>query len=158
MTNDKPTPPPLIERLETFEETFRLCYQLPLQRRLGLLTRDRKLDTDLGWKLKEAIETALAATAWPIDRFFFDAWGGTLPSGYGPEWDDVRAALAQYDPLPQGRSHPYFADGEPCSLLIGEVEEIWSAIDRDDDWGPFHAKITAIRRMAEALDAGGGHW
>lgn len=150
--------PPLIERLETFEEMFRLYYQLPLQRRLGLFTRNRKLDTDLGWKLKEAIETALAATAWPIDRFFFDAWGGTLPAGYGPEWDEVRAALAQYDSLPQGRSHPYFADGEPCSLLIDEVEEIWSAIDRDDDWGPFHAKIAAIRRMGEALDAGGGHW
>ncbi len=150
--------PPLIERLERFEELFRLHYPVPLQRRLGLLTRDRQPDTGLGWQLKDAIEEALAATAWPIDRFFYDAHGGNLPAGYGPEWDKVRAALAHYDSLPEGRSHPYFAAGEPCSMLIDEVEAIWSAIDRDDDWHPFHAKIAAVRHMGEALDAGGGYW
>jgi serine/tyrosine/threonine adenylyltransferase len=36
-------------------------------------------------------------------------------------------------------------------MLIDEVEAIWSAIDRDDDWAPFHAKVAAIRRMGEAL-------
>ena len=149
--------PPLIERLETFEALFRQSYPAPLQRRLGILTRDRKPDTELGWKLKDAIEEALATTVWPIDRFFFDAWGGTLPADYGPEWDKVRTALAGYDPVPQGRGHPYFAAGEPCSMLIDEVEAIWSAIDRDDDWQPFDAKVAAIRRMGAALDAQGAY-
>ena len=40
-------------------------------------------------------------------------------------------------------------------MLIDEVESIWAAIDRDDDWAPFHAKITAIRQMGVALATGG---
>ena len=31
----------------------------------------------------EAIEPALRATETPIDRFFFDAFGGALPDSYG---------------------------------------------------------------------------
>ncbi|WP_422055605.1 protein adenylyltransferase SelO family protein [Sphingomonas sp.] len=150
--------PPLIAKLEEFETYYRLFYQDPLQRRLGVLTRDRKSDTELGWRLKEAVERALMATGHGIDRFFFDAYGGTLPDSYGAEWDAVRGVLAEYEPIPQGRSHPYFAGGEPCSMLIDEVETIWAAIDRDDDWRPFHAKVAAIRQMGEALDAGGRYW
>ena len=30
-------------------------------------------------------------------------------------------------------------------MVIAEVEAIWSAIDRDDDWAPLAAKIAAIR-------------
>ncbi|WP_423604868.1 protein adenylyltransferase SelO family protein [Sphingomonas sp. MS122] len=139
--------PPLIARLEQFEAQYRLSYPAPLLRRLGLRARDG----EAGWRLKDAVDDALLATQWPIDRFFFDGFGGTLPAGYGPEWDRVRDTLAEHDPVPGARTPPYFA-GEPCSMLIDEVEAIWSAIDRDDDWGPFHAKIAAIRQMREALD------
>ena len=31
-------------------------------------------------------------------------------------------------------------------MVIDEVEAIWAAIDRDDDWGPLAAKIAAVRR------------
>jgi len=141
--------PPLIERLERFEPLYRRHYAAPLLRRLGLGSGKR--DETRDWALKDAIDDALIATQWPIDRFFFDAFGGALPADYGPEWDKVRAALAGYAPLAQGRAHPYFSQAEPCSMLIDEVEAIWSAIDRDDDWTPFHAKIAAIRDMGEAL-------
>lgn len=149
--------PPLIERLERFEQYYRMFYALPLQRRLGIVAPEGVDATALGWTLKDAIEAALMATGMAIDRFFFDSYGGTLPPSYGAEWDAVRAALAPYAPVPEGRSHPYFA-GEPCSMLIDEVEEIWAAIDREDDWGPFRAKVAAIRAMGAALDAGGRHW
>ena len=33
----------------------------------------------------------------------------------------------------------------PETLVIEEVEAIWSAIDRDDDWEPLARKIAAIR-------------
>jgi uncharacterized protein YdiU (UPF0061 family) len=142
--------PPLIERLETFEERFRQAYAAPLLRRLGL-TGD---DPEAAWRLKDAIEDTLLSTQWPIDRFFFDAYGGVLPSSYGAEWEAVRATLGKFEPAPNNRAHPCFDGGEPCSMLIDEVEEIWSAIDRHDDWSPFHAKVAAIRRLGEALDAG----
>lgn len=140
--------PPLIERLERFEGLYRQSYPAPLLRRLGLRARDG----EAGWQLKDAIDEALLATQWPIDRFFFDAFGGELPAGYGEEWNKVRDALAEHAPIRDARAHPYFTAGEPCSMLIDEVETIWSAIDRDDDWRPFHAKVAAIRQMGAALD------
>jgi uncharacterized protein YdiU (UPF0061 family) len=141
--------PPLIERLETFEERFRLACGAPLERRLGLVGGD----AERGWRLRVVIDEALVATQAPIDRFFHDARGGVLPESYGGEWDALRAVLAEYQPLPDARAHPHFAQPEPCSMLIDEVEAIWSAIDRHDDWAPFHAKIAAIRELGKALDS-----
>jgi hypothetical protein len=37
-------------------------------------------------------------------------------------------------------------------MHIEEVEEIWSAIAERDDWKPFEDKITAIRRMGDAME------
>ena len=36
-------------------------------------------------------------------------------------------------------------------MLIEEVEDIWSHIDREDDWAPLHAKVAALRRLGQAL-------
>ncbi|ODP37917.1 protein adenylyltransferase SelO family protein [Sphingomonas turrisvirgatae] len=143
--------PPLIERLETFEDRFRRACGAPLERRLGL----QGGDPERGWRLRTAIDEALVATQAPIDRFFHDARGAALPNDYGQEWDAVRAVLGEYTPRPDARAHPHFAQGEPCSMLIDEVEAIWSAIDRDDDWGPFNAKVASIRQCGQALDARG---
>ena len=49
------------------------------------------------------------------------------------------------------RSHAYWSDEAPQSMLIEEVEDIWSHIDRDDDWAPLHATVAALRRMGDAL-------
>jgi len=38
-------------------------------------------------------------------------------------------------------------------MHIDEVEAIWSAIAERDDWQPFTDKVTAIRRMGEAMTA-----
>ena len=37
-------------------------------------------------------------------------------------------------------------------MHIEEVEAIWSAIATRDDWRPFEEKITAVRRMGEAME------
>jgi hypothetical protein len=36
-------------------------------------------------------------------------------------------------------------------MHIEEVEAIWSAIAQGDDWQPFEDKVTAVRRMGEAI-------
>jgi hypothetical protein len=99
--------------------------------------------------LVQAIADTLRTSALPIDRFFFDWFGGGTPTGY-PGFEPVEQALAGARPR-KPRDHPYWSGAEPCSMLIGEVEAIWSAIDRSDDWQPFHDKVAAIRRMGEAL-------
>ena len=38
-------------------------------------------------------------------------------------------------------------------MLIEEVETIWEAIAERDDWAPFEEKITAVRRMGDAIAA-----
>ncbi|HJU77200.1 MAG TPA: selenoprotein O, partial [Sphingomicrobium sp.] len=49
------------------------------------------------------------------------------------------------------QSHPYWIDPGPCSMHVDEVEAIWAAIADADDWRPFEDKVTAIRRMGEAM-------
>ena len=54
-------------------------------------------------------------------------------------------ALAGYEPV--GNPLP----DAPPSLVIEEVEALWSAIDERDDWQPLHDRIAAIRALGEAL-------
>jgi len=141
---------PMIAVLETFADRYQRAVGGAILWRLGVVPRDPDSDR----ALVQSVERALRATATPIDRFFFDAFGGALPAGYGPEWDEARAALAPHAPR-AGRDHPYWS-GEPCSMLIDEVEAIWAAIDQRDDWRPLHDKIAAVRRMGAALAADRG--
>ncbi|WP_188054814.1 protein adenylyltransferase SelO family protein [Sphingosinithalassobacter sp. CS137] len=138
--------PPLIEVLERFGPRYQEAIRRAMLWRLGVEPRDSAADT----ALIEALEAALHETQAPIDRFFFDAFAGRLPDSYPEPFAPLRAALAEYTAR-KPRDHPYWSDAEPCSMLIDEVEAIWSAIDRDDDWAPFHAKVAAVRRMGAAL-------
>jgi uncharacterized protein YdiU (UPF0061 family) len=136
---------PLIAMLDTFGDRYQRAVSAAILWRLGLRARDADSDR----ALVQMIESALRGTAIPIDRFFFDAFGGALPEAYGDEWAHARTALAAYTARAD-RSHCYW-QGEPCSMLIDEVEAIWADIIERDDWAPFDAKIAAIRAMADAL-------
>lgn len=70
----------------------------------------------------------------------------------GEHFAAFRSAVAGYESA-VSLDHDYWSDVEPCSILIDEVEALWSAIDQRDDWGPLHAKVEATRRMGEASRA-----
>ncbi|MEJ7927240.1 YdiU family protein [Sphingobium sp. AN641] len=139
--------PPLIAQLERFPMLYadalvrRFCW------RLGVVSSGQ------GTALVEAAVRAMVASGTAIDRFFLDWRGGRPrdPDAYGGEdWSafrDLAAPCVAAGP----NAHPYWADPDPCSMHIDEVEAIWSAIDASDDWGPLHAKVAAIRRMGQAL-------
>lgn len=142
--------PALLAYLEHFEGALAAA----LLRRLGVASRGDGDDRALA----ATITTALGATKTPLDRFWFD-WRGGVRHGASP-------AEAAYDSLPFAPfvehvaayatarpDHPYWSDAEPCSMLIDEVEALWSPIAEADDWAPLMAKVTAIRRMGEALAA-----
>ena len=137
--------PPLIAVLEKFGERYQPAVSDAILWRLGV----RPLDPETDRKLVQAIEGGLRAEEAAIDRFFFDGFGGVLPETYGAGFDEARAILANYQPR-AARDHVYW-QGEPCPMLIDEVEAIWSAIDQRDDWTPFEAKIAKIREMGTAL-------
>jgi uncharacterized protein YdiU (UPF0061 family) len=57
---------------------------------------------------------------------------------------DAHAALA----------HPYFQRPTPASLVIEEVETLWTAISERDDWSLFEAKLAEAAALREALSDG----
>ena len=136
---------PLIAALDGFAAQYQTEVTAAILWRLGLAPHDAESDR----ALVQAVERALRETGAGIDQFFFDAFGGTLPDGYGGPWAPVRGQLAAYRPR-KDRADPYWR-GAPCAMPIDEVEAIWDAIATDDDWAPFHAKVAAICAMGAAL-------
>ncbi len=136
---------PLVAALDAFAPRFQAALAKAVTWRLGVVPADDAAARTL----VRAVEQALRDTQAPLDRFFFDAFGGSLPATYGDAWDEVRAHLAAASPR-KDRAHAYWS-GEPCSMLIDEVEALWAPVADRDDWSPLHAKIAAIRAMGEAL-------
>ncbi|MET0247880.1 MAG: protein adenylyltransferase SelO family protein [Sphingomonas sp.] len=135
---------PLIETLETFGDRYQAGVIDALLWRLGV----KPLDGASDLALVQALERGLRESQVPLDRFFHDHFGGRPPEG--PGFEELRNRLQPYSAR-KDRDHPYWSDARPCSMLIDEVEAIWSAIDERDDWAPLHAKVAAIRRLGEAL-------
>jgi serine/tyrosine/threonine adenylyltransferase len=98
-----------------------------------------------------ALIRALATKQQEIDRFFFDWRGGRDPGADKYPSEPFRELAQLLDGREARISHPYWSDPEPCSMHIEEVETIWSAIAERDDWKPFEDKVTAIRRMGDAM-------
>lgn len=141
-------PEPLIAPIEAFPAAYESALRDAMLDRLGVRSRGAEADDEL----VEAMIDALHQSKILIDRFFFDWRGGRLRTGGydDPVFGRFRKALSVYEPtaLP---AHDYWRDAEPCSMHIDEVETIWGHIDRNDDWIPFNAKITEIRRMGRAM-------
>ena len=130
--------PPLIAALERFGTLYseaigrRWCWRLGVE----------SLGAEKDAQLVAACEAYMTPSEASPDIFFHKYRGGrNLP-------EDLQGAFSGREPLDS--SHAYWADAEPQTMLIDEVEAIWSAIAEQDDWTPLHDKVAAIRRMGEA--------
>ncbi|MEO7034739.1 MAG: hypothetical protein ABI548_12600 [Polyangiaceae bacterium] len=95
----------------------------------------------------------------PDDQFFFDWQGGALSAARAaaspaaahyrtPSFEPLRAELERHSPTnPSALAQPYFQRTEPCTLVLNEVERLWSAIAEQDDWVPFEQKVADIREL-----------
>ena len=132
--------PPLIAAMERFGPLYmeavgrRWCW------RLGLASKGVETDG----KLVGACEAAMAQSGEQPDAFFYrlrtagaDGELGELLGAYDAAADD----------------HDYWTEGAPETMLIDEVEAIWSAIDQRDDWQPLNEKVARLRRMGDAHGA-----
>jgi uncharacterized protein YdiU (UPF0061 family) len=144
---------PLSEILAGWGEPFEAALVAALLRRLGVEPKERAADRELSAAIIKALETRTVT----IDRFFFDWRGRRDPGGDTYRSESFRALAEQLRGCENhaARQHAYWSDAEPCSMYIEEVESIWSAIAERDDWQPFEEKISAIRRMGEAMSAAG---
>ena len=136
--------PPLIEALERFGDLYQAAVARAILWRLGVVPQGADDQA-----LVEAIERGLREGGAGIDAFFQDSFGGLIPPSYGDAFAEARAHLTAYAPR-KDRSHPHWA-GPPVSMLIDEVETLWSAIDQRDDWQPLYDKIAAVRAFGDAL-------
>jgi uncharacterized protein YdiU (UPF0061 family) len=140
-------PQALSDLLASWPARFEAALTDRLIARLGVARGGEADDRALVSAMLKALRSRLVG----IDRFFFDWRGGRVPEDEAyrnAAFEALRAALqGRQSPL----DHPYWSDAEPCSVLLDEVEAIWSAIADNDDWGPFNAKIEAIRRFGDAM-------
>ena len=139
----------LAARLAAWGEAFQPMLVDRLRARLAVAALDPASDR----ALVSALLVALRSRTVGIDRLMFDWRGGRVPAGAAyadPAFDGLRTALAGRE---RALTHAYWSDPAPCAMLIDEVEAIWAAIDRHDDWAPFNAKLAAIRRMGDAMAA-----
>lgn len=127
---------PLIAAMNRFGPLYaeaiarRWCWRLGVE--------SQGLETDSA--LVAACERELREGERQPDAFFFDHRGGR---------GDL-AALANYTPVEGALDHPYWHEGAPESMLIDEVETLWSAIADRDDWQPLEDKIARLRRVGKA--------
>lgn len=130
--------------------------------RLGLTQRNREADA----AVVDGLYVAMSRTKVGYDQTFFDWYGGMASEARAkagpqsqayedPSFTALRTLLEPYEPTEHARqalqSDPYFRREQPESMVIDEVEELWSAIDTRDDWEPLHAKVQALRTMGAAL-------
>jgi len=142
----------LSDQLASWPRRFEQALVDRVLARLGVGTRGETHDRSL----VSAALMALRSRIVGIDRFYFDWRGGRIPTGEiyrAGAFDEFRAKL---EGRQRGLAHCYWEDEAPCSMLIEEVEAIWSAIADHDDWAPFEAKIEAIRRLGEAMQGSDG--
>ena len=130
--------PPLIAALERFGPLYTAAIGRRWCWRLGV----ESLGAERDGELVGACERYLTSSGTQPDAFFHAYRGGRdLPVELKSAFEGRKAAPAL---------HPYWEDPEPQTMLIDDVETIWSAIAEHDDWTPLHAKVAAIRRMGEA--------
>ena len=139
--------PPLSDALAGWSDRFQDALVEALLRRLGVAPGKAEGDRALAAALVRALQSREAT----IDRIFFDWRGGRDPGEDRYPSEPFRALATALEGREHRPTHPYWSDAEQCSMHIDEVEAIWSAIAERDDWGPFEAKVAAVRRMGEAM-------
>ena len=147
----------LSRALDGFLPEFLRAWREGILRRLGLAPLGNERDEDF----LSIVRAFLSESQVGYDRFFFDWYGGAASAARaaaspaadkyrGTAFLALRSALDAYAPVaPERLAAPYFQRATPCTLLIDEIEALWSAIAERDDWGPFEAKVADIRRMGE---------
>ena len=131
--------PPLVAAIERFPELYRRAMARRFCWRFGV--ESRGVERDLA--LIAAAERVMRDEGTGPDAFFFAHRGGRDTDGALGE------ALAGYTLLSD--DHSYWSGSAPQTMLIDEVEAIWTAIAERDDWRPLADKIAAVRVMGEAL-------
>lgn len=150
---------PLNAALQGFSGAYEKAMAGAFFRRLGLKSSGEGDFAFVADFLKWMTETGA-----PYEQVFFDWFCGSASEEraakspvaelYGQDkFSEIRSALTAATPeKPERLAHEYFNAPKPCTMLIDEVEAIWTPIAEKDDWSIFEKKLEAIAAMREAHD------
>jgi len=142
----------LVEAIGEYANTLNDELRRAYFRRLNLKHRSESEDD----ALLKALLDFLQKSQVPYEQALFDWQGGPASRARAkkspvsehyqtPAFQAFAKQLEAYSPAePERLSHPYFERPRPCTLLIDEIEDIWSAISDRDDWRAFENKIADI--------------
>lgn len=133
--------PPLIAALDRFGPLYEAAMARRFCWRLGIAD----VPVDEAKVLVGAAEKLMREEELSPDAFFFRHRAlRSLPGG------ELGGLLATQKPAAEA-DHPLWQETAPPTLVIDEVERIWSAIDTNDDWQPLQEKLLMIRELGRAL-------
>jgi uncharacterized protein YdiU (UPF0061 family) len=138
---------PLIAALDRFDPLYQAALARRVLWRMGL----KPLGDDRDAMMLAAAGQHMREEQLAPDTFFHMFRGApceaTSPLRSG---SPLAAALASFEPVPDARDHCVWQDVPPDNH-IETVENLWMAIDRDDDWTPLYRHVDAIRALGDAL-------
>ena len=144
--------------LNGFWPAFQSAMWSAALRRLGLLSRGEAEDSELVVKIFAFLHHSQIG----YEQFWFDWRGGLLSrerasrspvaAAYSTEaFAPLHDALAPYQAVESvNLDHPYFARSAPRTMLIDEMEALWTPIAEGDDWSQFHTALGEIEEMRQA--------
>ncbi|WP_156842238.1 protein adenylyltransferase SelO family protein [Novosphingobium aquimarinum] len=132
---------PLIAALDRFGDLYSRAMTRRFTWRLGVASLGQEADT----ALISASERFMREASLAPETFFFRHRGGrAVPDG------ELAEALREREPMGD-QNDPVWNEMAAPGILIDEVERLWTAIDRNDDWAPLALKVEDIRRLGAAL-------
>jgi serine/tyrosine/threonine adenylyltransferase len=144
--------------LGTYRDALASAFRANTLRRLGVASQGAERDD----ALVAAFWDFLQASQAPFEQVFFDLYGGAVrrhqrqdspaTPHYAGQAFATLGRLIDSAPTAEGLrlDHPYFTRGEPCTMLIGEVDAMLDRIAGQGDWSTFHAKLSDIDVVGEA--------
>lgn len=138
---------PLIAALERYGPLYMEAVARRWCWRLGIAQKDAERDAQLVALCEKTMRESKAQP----DAFFFgvrQALNGVSEGAQSDLSGELGELLGTYELLDS--SHDYWKGTSPQSMVIDEVEAIWSEIDERDDWAPLQEKVSNLRRMGEA--------
>ena len=152
---------PLTEALNGFGPAYIRHLRAAFLDRLGVLSLGEAADQRLLDCTLALLREGGADLRWePLFFDWFTGFGSSARALSGPRarlyqtkaFADFRFALFEHEPdRPERLEASVFARPEPEEILIDEVETIWAAIDREDDWSPFGEKLRRLEDLRSAL-------
>ena len=138
---------PLLAALNRFGDLYEAAMHRRFLWRLGVSSAGAEQSNAI---IAAAEQTMRESKTGP-DAFFHTHRGGRAATGALAEALAETQAETQAAQEVEIGDDLYWQDATPESMLIEEVEAIWSAIAEHDDWEPLAAKVHRVRQLGQAL-------